>query len=208
MKKLPLVKGPNKILIVCEGYEENDYLHRLKSLNVWSHNFSVDIKNACSIDNIASIYQYNYEVNNYKLIVIFCDTEKAPYEKFRAMKDKIKAFHNKKSIDSIVFFANPCTMQIILSHFASVSLKSNEKSKNANIIQKWTGVKNYVADENQRKAIMNKINVGNYNTMKINIAELPNVFEAIPSSNAIELFNGLDAGDNAWLKYLAKKIEG
>ena len=208
MTNLPLIKDSIKILIVCEGYEEYDYLNRLKSLNVWSHNFSIDIKNARSIDNIASVYQYNYAANDYKLIVIFCDTEKAPYEKFLVMKEKIKAFHNKKSIDSIVFFANPCTMQIILSHFANISLKSNLKSDNASTIKKLTGINNYVANENQRKAIINKINANNYQTMKNNIVGLSQNYETIPSSNVIELFVGFEAGNNAWIKSITKKIEG
>ena len=44
-------------------------------------------------------------------------------------------FHNKRIAKDIVLFANPYTMQIILSHFSSVRLMSNSKAKNAQLIK-------------------------------------------------------------------------
>ena len=70
-RRIPLVHNGAKILIICEGYEEYDYLKRLKSLRVWDENFCIEVENAKSIDNIFAKYQYKYANNNYKLILIF-----------------------------------------------------------------------------------------------------------------------------------------
>lgn len=204
---LPPIKENTRILIICEGYEEYDYLVRLKSCKVWSNEFGVDIKNAKSIDNVAAIYEYYYSNGNYKLVVVFCDTEKYPYEQFLLLKQKINDFHDNKSADSITFFANPCTMQIILSHFDKVSLKLNEKSYNAELIKKFTGVSDYRAMENQRSAIMKKINAENYQTMKNNIVALDKPYLNMPSTNAIRLFNALENGNENWVNSINIEID-
>ena len=206
-RRLPPARPDIRILIICEGYEEYDYMARLHKINVWSHDFGVEIKNAKSIDNIAPMYQYNYSIGSYKLVVIFCDTEKAPYDKFLAMKKRIQDFHNKKSAEDVIFFANPCTMQIILSHFAKVHLMTNEKTKNAPLIDELTGVSEYRATEKQRLSIMNKITAENYSLMKMNIQQLSSNYENIPSSNAIQLFSALDKGNKEFIKMINKKIE-
>ena len=207
-RRLPPIKTSTKILIICEGSEEFDYLCRLRSLNVWSHDFGVEVKNAHSIDKIADLYEYYYSLDSYKLIVVFCDTEKAPYNQFLAMQTKIQNFHDKKKItDHLVFFANPCTMQIVLSHFDKVTLKSNDKSENADLIRKLTGVKDYRAMEKQRKAIMDKLSPENYKAMEDRITQLSSDYRSIPGSNAIVLFSALDAGNMEWVKSIIKKIE-
>ena len=48
-RRIPLVHNGAKILIICEGYEEYDYLKRLKSLRVWDENFCIEVENAKSI---------------------------------------------------------------------------------------------------------------------------------------------------------------
>ena len=63
-------------------------------------------------------------------------------------------------------------MQIILSHFKRVRLKSNQKSINGSLIEKLTSVKNYRATERQRTAIVKKITAENYVLLKDNIKEL------------------------------------
>lgn len=206
-RKMPPIKNENRILIVCEGYEEFDYLQSLKANEVWNNLFSIDIKNAGSIDKISAVYSYNYGSGNYKLIVVFCDTEKYPYEQFLALKNKINKFHGRRVADYVVFFANPCTLQIVLSHFDKVHLTSNAKSDNADIIKKLTGVENYRATSSQRAAIMKKITHKNYVVMEKNLADLSDTYTKIPSSNALKLFQPLDSGDNLWLKSIKKKVE-
>ena len=92
-----------------------------------------------------------------------------------------------------MFFANPCSMQIILSHFDKVALKSNKKSVNAPIIEKLTGVPDYKATENQRKNIMKKIDSANYITMKGNIINLSSSYKNVPSTNCLTLFKKLES---------------
>ncbi len=206
-RRLPPIKQSNRILIICEGNEEYEYLSRLKVCKVWSYEFSVDLKNAESIDNIVSLYEYHYQSGNYKLVVICCDTEKTPYTQFIALKNKIDNVHGNNASMHIVFFTNPCTMQVILSHFAVVSLKSNSKSINSKLINTLTGVKDYRATQKQLSSIMKKINSNNYQTMKKNISTLSTKWNAVPSSNMLNLFSNLDIGNEKWLKDINKKIE-
>ena len=203
-RTLPPVKSENRILVICEGSEEYDYFDSLIKCRLWKHH--IKLKNAESIDRIAPLYEYIYQNNNYKLVIIFCDTEKAPYTKFQAMKSKINAFHANHAADSIVFFANPCTMQIILSHFDKVSLKSNSKSDNANLIKKLAGIEEYKATEKQRKSLMNQIDRRNYLNMKENLKVLSTDYTVIPSTNVLILFSQLQKGDNKWLIDINKKI--
>lgn len=203
-RTLPPVKSENRILVICEGSEEYDYFDSLIKCRLWKHH--IKLKNAESIDRIAPLYEYIYQNNNYKLVIIFCDTEKAPYTKFQAMKSKINAFHANHAADSIVFFANPCTMQIILSHFDKVSLKSNSKSDNANLIKKLAGIEEYKATEKQRKSLMNQIDRRNYLTMKENLKVLSTDYTVIPSTNVLILFSQLEKEDNKWWIDINKKI--
>ncbi len=207
-RRLPPIKQSHRILIICEGNEEYEYLSKLKASNVWSHNFSVDLKNAESIDNIAPIYEYNYQSRNYKLIVVFCDTEMNPYRQFISLKKKIDSVHGKNASKHVVFFVNPCTMQIILSHFSTVSLTSNSKNANSKLIQSLTGItEEYRATKKQLSSIMKKIDCDNYQIMKSNIATLPTTSTFIPSSNVLILFDNLDLGNEKWIKEINNKLK-
>lgn len=53
-----------KILIICEGYEETEYLESIKKLNVWD-NYDIDLINAESNGSLFSLYQYHYQNDNY-----------------------------------------------------------------------------------------------------------------------------------------------
>ncbi len=205
-KKLPPFKNEDRVLIICEGYEEYDYLQKLKTCAVWNKDISVELKNAKSIDNIYSIYSYHYSSGNYKLIVVFCDTEKHPYKQCLALKKKINKFHGKKASEHVVFFSNPCTLQIVLSHFKEVQLTTNSKSENASIVKELTGVENYNATDQQRAAIMKKITAKNYTVMEQNISKLSDDYSVVPSSNASRLFRILDNGDKTRIKEINKKI--
>ncbi|MCM1009183.1 MAG: hypothetical protein NC485_14940 [Ruminococcus flavefaciens] len=207
-RKLPEIKKENRILIVCEGYEEYDYLQKLKTCNVWDKSISVELKNAKSIDNISAVYSYNYSSGNYRLILVFCDTEKYPYESFNVLKEKINALHgHQNAADQVVFFANPCTLQVVLSHFTNVRLTTNSKCDNATIVEKLTGIKEYKATESQRKIMMKKITSVNYEIMKQNLSKLSCTYTDVPSSNALLLFNILDSGDQTLIEQINQEIE-
>lgn len=143
------------------------------------------MQNAQSIDKIFAKYQYEYANCNYKLILVFCDTEMEPYEKFTTLKRKINALHGNKASDKIVIFANPCTMQIIISHFIKTSLKTNSKRKNGKLLKEYFGIEDYRATEAQRKQIMDKITAQNYTIMKNNLNSIGADSKDIPSTNAV-----------------------
>lgn len=183
-RRLPTKQSGHKICIVCEGDEEYDYVSRLKELQVWSRQYSVKPKNAGSIDNIAAIYQDAYTNDNYEAVLIFCDTELAPYEQYNKLKGKLtELFGTSEAAAAVIFFCNPCTMQIILSHFEKVRLKSNQKSANRPIIERLTSVKDYRAIKQQRGAITKKITAENYALLKDNIKDLSLRDKEVPSSN-------------------------
>lgn len=195
-----------KICVICEGHEEFDYFSKLIDCGMFHANYTFKLKNARSIDNIAAVYQNEFQNDNSDLIIIFCDTEVAPFDQFRNLIKKIDKYHNKKIAKDIIFFANPCTMQIILSHFNSVHLTTNSKSKNAQLIKKLTGVEEYQAREMQRTTIIKKINSSNYPTMKANLSMVAREWNVVPSTNFIELLDKLEQADTSWVNKIEKKF--
>lgn len=195
-RRLPPKHSGHKICIICEGDEEYDYLSRLKELQVWRKQYSVKIKKAGSIDNISAMYQNEYANDNYELVLIFCDTEITPYEQYERLKQSLTdLFGESEAAQLVIFFANPCTMQVVLSHFEAVKLQSNQKSKNRSLIKRLTGVEDYRAQEQQRDAIMKKITVDNYGALKKNVTSLSNDDKKILSTNFLTLLNYLESDD-------------
>lgn len=195
-----------KICIISEGFEEYDYLSKLIDCNVFHQNYTLKIKNAKSIDNIYAVYQNEFQNDSYDLILIFCDTEIEPYSQFKNLIKKIDKFHDKKVAKHILYFANPCTMQIILSHFSSVRLMSNSKAKNSHLIKKLTGVDEYQAKANQRTIIMNQLSAENYSVMKANLSALACEWDVVPSTNFIDLVNKLEQADTTWVNKITNKF--
>ena len=124
-----------KICIICEGYEECEYVETLKSKAVFSNKYDFITINAKSINTIIARYQEKYQSASYSLVLIFCDTDKGPSDKYKEIKQKINDFHGENVADDIIIFGNPCTMQIIISHFAEVKLTSQSKSINSKFIK-------------------------------------------------------------------------
>lgn len=193
-RKTPSISRLSHVLIICEGYEEYDYLTALCNLNVWSGKLEITIKNARSLDNIAGQYQYEFANGNYDFMMVFCDTEVPPYKQFNLLLTKISSITGKNKVFKHVCFANPCTMQIILSHFKRVSLESNQKDENSTLIQKLTGVYAYRAHALQRAKIAALITKENYFSMKQNIVSLETNYTIKPSTNALYFFNKFENG--------------
>ncbi len=207
-RRLPMKQSGRKICIVCEGNEEYDYLLRLKELQVWNKQYSVKLKNAGSIDNIAAIYQDAYTNDNYEAVFIFCDTEVAPFDQYNRLKGKITdLFGLSDAAAAVIFFCNPCTMQIILSHFDKVSLRSNQKSANRSTIERITSVKDYRATEQQRTAIAKKITPENYVFLKDNLKRLSSNYNEAPSTNFLQLLSYLESNDTGWINTLSKLLD-
>ena len=63
-------------------------------------------------------------------MLIFCDTEKKPYEQYEDIKHKVNDFHGlENGAEEIIIFGNPCTMQIVLLHVKPILLKSPAKKQ-------------------------------------------------------------------------------
>ena len=190
-----------KICIVCEGYEEYEYLDKLIKLNIFDKAYDINLVNAKGNGNIFARYQDIYQRNKYHIIFVFCDTEHKPYEQFKDIKDKIDELHDQKWIsDKLVIFANPCTMQIILLHFGNIVLKSSQKTKNAEDIERLTGIKGYNASEQKRRELFEKITKDNYSEMKLRIKSLSINYNDANSSNLNDFINHLEEYDEKWVK--------
>lgn len=201
-------KSQYQICIVCEGEEEFDYLNRLKELGVFSKKYLIRLDNARTITQIVPHYHSWYGRDDYDLVLVFCDTEMTPYDQFNKIKlGLLNLFCSKKLVEKVLFFANPCTMQIILSHFQDIKLKSNNKKVNGPIIAKLTGVKNYSAKERQRYAIMKKLNTNNYEILKNNLSKLETKDTILGSTNFLKLLNCLESDNPKWIRDLIKELD-
>ena len=194
-----------KICIICEGYEEYEYLDKLIKLNIFDKAYDINLVNAKGNGNIFARYQDIYQRNKYHIIFVFCDTEQKPYEQFMDIKDKIDELYDQKGIsDKLVIFANPCTMQIILLHFGNTVLKSSQKSKNAEDIERLTGIKGYNASEEKRKELFDKITKENYSEMKERIKSLSTNSNDVNSSNISKFFDHLEEYYEKWYESINK----
>ena len=87
--RLPAFLSKDKICIICEGDEEYDYLNRLKELRVWNEQYEVFLDNADGNGNIPARYQDRYQNGSFEVVLVFCDTEKKPYEQYEDIKRKM-----------------------------------------------------------------------------------------------------------------------
>ena len=194
------IKAQHRLCVICEGSEEFQYLKRLKELGVWSDIYSIKLINVGSIDNIAPRYQYEFSQIGYDLIFVFCDAETAPYEQFKRMKEKIDNLYQKgKASDKLVIFANPCTMQIVLSHFEKMRLRTNSKSANGRLIERLTGIAEYRAKAGQLDAISKLLTKENYDEMKENLSDTATELEIVPSTNFLQFVERLESNDAKWV---------
>lgn len=195
-----------KICIICEGFEELEYIEALNKKAVFSSKYEFVLINAKSINTIFARYQQKYQSDSYSLVLVFCDTDKGPSERYLELKRKINEFHDEDVADDIVIFGNPCTMQIMLSHFAEVKLTSQSKSVNGEYIENLVGIQNYKATEEQRKEFFGKIKRENYEVMKENIAKLPTNDEETSSTNFLKFVKCFESEDESWIEEINKKL--
>ncbi len=202
--------GKKKVCIICEGFEEKEYLERLQSFGGWQGRYyEVDLVNAKSISNIAPRYQSIFMNDSYDVVLVFCDTDTAPYDGYNEMKKKIDVFHGVDGAASaIVFFANPCVMQIVLMHFTDIRLTSNQKSKNSKHIEKLTGIRNYQAHEAQRVALLEKVNKQNFREMLKRVKTLSDQDACMNSTNFLRLMGYLNSKSTRWIDRINEVLEG
>lgn len=195
-----------KICVICEGFEELDYLNALINKAVFSNKYEFVLVNSKSINNISSIYQIRYQSNSYDLVLVFCDTDKLPSARYKEIKDEIDEFHGRDVADEIVIFGNPCTMQIILSHFTEIKLTSQSKSVNSKYIEQYVGIINYKATDEQRKELFSKIKRSNYEKMKENIAKLSTDDNVVSSTNILNFLKLFENNETGWIDEINNKL--
>ena len=209
MAKPPLFPAKHSLCIICEGYEEEVYIKHLLGKGVWSHSYDFTVINVKGEGNIPARYQYEINKDAYELVIVFCDTDRHPYTQYLGVKKKINAMHEaEKAASQVILYANPCSMQIILLHFAVVSLKTQGKKTNAKLIEQLTGVKSYKANQEEHiKAICNKINRQSYFDMKNRVADI-NQPDTVPgSTNFIEFLQCFESETPEWIVGIRNRLD-
>jgi hypothetical protein len=204
----PVLNKQKKICIICEGYEEYEYLEKVVSLNIWNRCYKFDLVNAESNGNIPARYQEKYMSDSYDLVIVFCDTDQKPFEDYDLIKKKINTIHGfEAAAELVVIFANPCTMQIILLHFGDVELTSHKKADNREAIKQLTGVASYNAKAKQRNQINEQITVSNYHEMMSRSEEM-SLDDSVMGSSNFHLFASRFTGDSVeWTVEVNKQLE-
>lgn len=200
-----------KICLICEGFEEYDYISKLISLGVWSSVYDFTLVNAESCGNISARYQDRYQSDNYDIVFAFCDTDRRPEEEFELIRTKINMiFGNEIAADKVIIFVNPCTMQVILSHFGDISLRTQNKKKNNPEIVRLTGLvsnKYYDGCKEHRDFINSKITVDNYIEMKNRIATISSTYTDTPSTNFDYYLKLFENSNTDWIETLNNEID-
>ena len=206
--RLPRVSDKQKICIICEGNEEYEYLNRLKDLKVWDEQYDFSLVNAGGNGNIPARYQDRYQNGSYEVILVFCDTEKKPYEQYEDIKRKINDFHGvPNAADEVVMFGNPCTMQIIAKHWTDENLRSPAKPVNAPLVKKYTGVENYKGRADQIKEVMKYVTEENYVDMRQRVSRLEKIDNLTGSSNFGKFIKLFESENSGWIDGVNKKLE-
>lgn len=210
--RLPQIDHRHKVCVICEGDEDFAYFKRLKEFAIWNEVYDFVPQNAHGESNIASLYTSIYQNDSYEVVLIFCDTDKAPQTQYQLLKKKLVEFHGgdrRLRTDRFVIFANPCTMQIILSHFGDVYLRNQGKKTNAEIIEKYTGIVGYDAHQDQIRDLCGKIYRRTYTDMKRRVSQINNPDTEPASTNFIVFLDCFESDDVKWISdlrtYLDKK---
>ena len=201
MAKPQLFTARHSLCVICEGYEEEIYVKHLLDKDVWNGIYDFTIINAKGEGNVPARYQFMINKDAYELVLVFCDTDRSPYTQYLDVKAKINSMHAcEDAAGKVVIYANPCSMQIILLHFAVISLKTQGKKTNAKLIEKLTGIKGYKANqEEQIKAICTKINRKSYFEMKERVADINRPDDVPGSTNFIEFLQRFESDNPEWI---------
>ena len=212
MNKNRIPKFRNRVIIICEGQEDEGYIKHLISLKVWNNDvYDFKTENAKGAGNIVS--RYESVVSNESessVVLIFCDTDKPPHEGFMGIRNKLREIYGGDSaFNRVVIYANPCTMRIVLAHLMTKSkLKTQRKSQNARIIESLTNVKDYKASKKQISEICKKITAENYYIMKENIkTEEEKKYDISGSTNFFAFLERFEGNDTSWIEKINKGLK-
>ena len=189
------------VLIIAEGYEEKAYLDRMLSfpnINKDIYRFNAVI-NSKGSGNIKARYQYALQNGYYDAVLIFCDSD-CLSEDFVRLVDEIGCFFiNKEDALKVFIFANPVTLQIVLSHFGEVKLTNSGKKTNAQFVESLTGIKNYTAKEGQIKKMISMIRYESMTLFKDRLKSISSTISDLPSTNFLLFLERFESDDNSWI---------
>ena len=206
--RLPKIFTGSRICIICEGDEEYEYLEKLISLDVWSKEYCFQLENAGGNGNIPARYQDKYQNGAYDLVLVFCDTDRKPYEQYVDIKRKIDEFHGvENAADKIMIYGNPCTMQIIIEHWGDVRLCSNNKKKNAPVIYDLTGIEGYKGRKEQRRKLFSQITTENYQEMRERIKQIPWDDTVEGSTNFGRFLEWFSSDECEWIQMINSSLD-
>ena len=97
-------------------------------------------------------------------------------------------------------------MQIIISHFAEIKLTSQSKTINSKFIERYVGIKNYKATDEQRKELFRKIKRDNYEKMKENVGKLSVDDNITSSTNILKFLKRFEDENTIWIDEINKKL--
>lgn len=206
---LPFLNGDTKkVCIVCEGNEEYGYFERLKELAVWSEHYTFELKNAEGNGNVPARYAAEYQSASYDIVLVFCDTDKKPYEQYEDIKRKINDVHGvDNAADEVVIFGNPCTMQIIIEHWEDVRLTTQSKKVNASLIEKHTGIQNYRAHKEQIETLVTFITEENYKEMCLRLEGFQTDDKIVSSTNVLKFIKNFEKEEDSWIDDINSIVE-
>lgn len=195
------------ILIIAEGYEEKPYIDKILSfpnINKDLYNFAEAI-NVKGNGNIPAKYQFELQRGFYDLVLIFADADKGSSQ-FLDLVYKIGStfFCNKEEGFKVFIFANPVTLQIVLSHFGEVNLSKVSKARNAKVVEELTGIKGYNASQEQIKSIIDKITFKSLPMFKERLEKVSTNFNDLPSTNFLEFLDKFESIDSSWVEEIRK----
>ena len=205
----PPISYRHRVCVICEGLEDTEYFNRLLQLNVWRTDiYDFYPINAKSASNIFARYQDAYNNDAYEVILVFCDTDKAPYREYSLIKNKINGFHAKSGVtDKVVIFANPCTMQIVLSHFGDADLRNQGKKTNGRIIEELTGLPIMMPMLIRSRSLCSKIFKRSYPEMRERVKEMDKGDEVSGSTNFIHFLDKFENEDTSWISDIKECLE-
>ncbi len=206
--RLPDLFAQHKICVICEGGEEFDYLTRLKELKVWKEQYLIELVDAGGNGNIFARYQDRYQNDTNEVVLVFCDTENKTSEQYEDIKRKINEFHGlPNAAEEVVIFGNPCTMQIILAHWADEKLNTQAKKVNGQLIEQYTGVKGYKARSDQREQVMQCVTAKNYADMLRRVRAMSTDDTVAGSTNFEKMLRCFESEDAAWIEEINRRLE-
>ena len=190
------------ILIIAEGFEEKPYIDKILSfpnINKDTYNFAKAI-NVKGNGNIPARFQFEIQRGFYDAVLIFCDADKDSEQFYKLVCDIRKHFFSKKEDAMEVFiFANPVTLQIVLSHFGDVNLTKVGKKSNAAAVEDLTGIKNYEARKEQISEMISKIHFSSINEFKRRLANISTNFNDVPSTNFLTFLERFESSNTSWI---------